>query len=250
MQARYFAAYRLHGLASLPEDKDVELLALPELTAILTARPDEHCIHLDRQRALGTRALKSLNPGNPATSHEDEMVAVREARNRQGVGIFLILTSNTEISEPDLTHCADRGDFIVCVDGGTTTNLRNNVTTTITSVLAAVALSLPSNCSKAITIVGDVTYGIDQQQKPIYSLTFHAKANASVADTIDNRIIEGIRDHTTRLLGDKRLESVVNLLVYSYETKANELQSFIEAWAALEIFINKLFKEHYASNPT
>jgi hypothetical protein len=54
-----------------------------------------------------------------------------------------------------------------------------------------------------------------------------------------------MRSYVKPLIEDDQLEKIVRLLANSHQTKDRALQSFIEAWAALEIFVNASFKHRY-----
>jgi hypothetical protein len=54
-----------------------------------------------------------------------------------------------------------------------------------------------------------------------------------------------IRTYVKLLSEDNQLEKIVRLLANSHETKDNKLQSFIEVWASLEIFVNVSYKRYY-----
>jgi hypothetical protein len=250
MQVNYMAAYRLHGLVSLPED-EVELLVLhqPITRVILTIRPDDHFLHLDRQGTIAQLFLNLLFgkiKGESSALIDAGMRSAKEARDKQGTGVFLIVTSTCELREPNFTHRAERDDFILCFDEFSKTAFRDRLKTITNSVLAAVSVSLKDNLSRQVTFVGDVTYAIDPtSHKPIYSFKSHLVANATVSGALDNQSLESIRSYAIRLVNDETLERVVRLLVNSHETKDNMLQSFIEVWAALEIFVNSSFKTRY-----
>jgi hypothetical protein len=247
MEAKYLALYRLHGIASLPENKDLELLLLPKLNAraVLTTRPDAHCIHLDTQNALRTMILNNINgrpsEDDPAAVIQANMTSLREARSREGTGVFLIINAEDDIGELDFTYREDRDDVIWCMDAFSKTYFPDKLKKAIDGVVAAISLSLDPNKSCNISRLGDVTYAIDtESHKPIYSFSHNFSVDATVTGPLNDQTPEFVRTHAARLGEHKRLTPIVRLLVRSYETR-----SFIQAWSAFEIFIVVVFKDHY-----
>src|SRR5690242_8495644 len=58
--------------------------------------------------------------------------------------------------------------------------------------------------------------------------------------------IEDAKTSLLRLLSDKDLPRALSLLRASLDRATDELQGFIAAWSALEIFVNAAFKSNYA----
>ena len=253
MQGIYLAAYKLHGLASLPEGKDVELLSMSDYeastTVVLTNQPDDLCLHLDRQSAIANailaRALTHVQ-GDFPTLLDAQLKAAKEARDKQGVGVYLVINSCGELGEPNFSHRVERDEFIVCFDAFSKTALRDGLRPLVNCVLAAVSLSIQDRYTSQQTFLGDVTYGTDPaSHKPIYSFSAQASATATLSGSLDSQTVAAIQTYVKPLIEDNQLEKVVRLLAKSHEAKDSKLQSFIEAWAALEIFIEALYKRRY-----
>jgi len=248
MHAKYLAAYALHGLTGLPDGNDVELLARPDLgiIVILTVRPDEHCVHLDRYTVLATRLVNSRLGRTQEEDIETAILSTQATRNKQGAGVFLIVKSEGDIGEPDFTHRDDHRDFIICENAFSATYFRNQLEAVMNGVLAAVSLSLPQSYSRDITHIGDVTYAIDlTSQKPIYSINIESTTTVSVAGPFDSSMVERIRSDARSFVEETGLAKIGRLLVHSYQRKSDDLEAFIQAWAALEIFVSSLFKHRY-----
>jgi hypothetical protein len=203
MQGNYLAAYRLHGLVSLPEGKDVELLSIsePSTTVVLTNQPDDLCRHLDRHNAIGTTMLTRIFTnvqGDFPTLLDAQLKTAKEARDKQGVGVYLVLNSCGELGEPNFAHRAEKDDFIVCFEAFSKTALRDKLRPIVNGVLAAVNLSIQDHYPSQQTFLGDVTYAIDPtSHKPIYSFSPQASATATVSGSLDSQTVASIR---TRLI--------------------------------------------------
>jgi len=249
MDARYLAVYRIYGINSLPEDREAELLRVPALSAraFLTTQPDVHCLHMDRQTATGSAALRALVGGTDRQQFLEEAIrSLRERRGKEGVGIFLIIEAQSNFDPPDLTNRADRDDFIVCFDQGPAESFRAQLRSTVDAILTAITLAMPSNRSREIKKVGDIAYFLDSQSgKPIYTLAFRGSARATVSGGADVAWVKLAGGYSQQIASDKRMATVARLLVQSLETGSSNLRSFIAAWSALEVFTNVVFKDSY-----
>jgi hypothetical protein len=177
VQGNYVAVYKLDGLASLPESEDAELLSRsdPAATVVLTTRPDDYCLHLDRQSAIGTTILAKVFTGVQGdfpTVLAAQLKVAKEARDQHGTGVYLVISSSGELEEPESSQRAEMDEFIVCFDAFSKTALRDRLRSLVNGVLAAVSLSIQDRYTYQVTPLGDVTYAIDlNSQKPIYSFT-------------------------------------------------------------------------------
>jgi len=178
------------------------------------------------------------------TQEEDIEAAIasaRTARNKQGAGVFLIVTSEGDVGEPDFEGHDDHRDFIVCENAFSGAYFQDRLETVVNGVLAALSLSLPPNRSRGITYIGGATYAIDpSSQKPIYSINLEISSTVSMAGPLDYSMLDNIKRDARYFVDDKRLASIGRLLVHSQQKKPDDL-----VWAALEMFVNGLFSDHY-----
>ena len=189
----------------------------------------------------------TMSPFRLTSRDSPSIRPVKEARHKHGPsGVFLVINSSGELGKPDFTHRRDLDDFVVCFDAFSTTALRDSIRTIINGALAAVSVSLENRYTRDVTFLGEVTYAVDPaSHKPIYSFHPEGSFTATLSGTLDHQTLESIRKYARLLVEDEALEQVVRLLAHSHETKDRMLQSFIEAWAALEMFIERSFKRCY-----
>ena len=106
----------------------------------------------------------------------------------------------------------------------------------------------PQNTDRTIEKLGDVVFLIDPNDgKPIYNLSaqFHG-GRASVASPLTEDVIAETAALTSKLVVQKGgMAKLVSLLITSLEDATSDLQSFISAWSALEIFVTSTFKSTY-----
>lgn len=254
MECRYVAIYKLLGIRSLPGEQDVDLINLPEFNAVarLTADPDDDCFHIDRSRALAIQSLKNItgqaDEGDLPSRLAVQQREVKENRKTySGAGVFLVIKGEVEITDPDFRHRQDFDDFAFCFNAFSKDAMRNRFRNVVNGVLAAIGMGIAANQDLRVKKVGDVSYLWESGTgKAIYSSTMNAgRAVVSVSGPLQDETTEFVRIHAKRLCTDRPLSKVANLLIQSLETATDEIRSFIVAWAALEIFVNSLFKDRY-----
>ena len=89
--------------------------------------------------------------------------------------------------------------------------------------------------------VTDFVVFFREDGKPIYSYEPKVSGNISVSTTIREKEVEKAGKWYLLLREDQSLERPVNLFVASLQTEDNNFRSFLSAWSALEIFVNKTF---------
>ncbi|MEM9948699.1 MAG: hypothetical protein AAF810_21915 [Cyanobacteria bacterium P01_D01_bin.36] len=81
--------------------------------------------------------------------------------------------------------------------------------------------------------------------KPVYSFTSSGSLKFHASHSITPEIVKSIEDWYQILIADQDLTQIKRLLVSSLQIEGDKLRSFLSAWTALEIFINKTFKGQY-----
>jgi hypothetical protein len=248
MKVRYVAIFKLHGANKLPEEAEcTSLLTLqnPALAATLATNPDPYFLHIDKSAAL----LKGLfAPDGEGTRLAAEIEAVKARRaKRTGTGLFLIFEGDTDIPTPEFKTRRDTDEFAVCFDAISKPEIRESFRPSVQSVITALSLSLPTNADRRLEKMGDVVYLVDPDNgKPIYTFTFQGGyVRASIASPLSQGIITESAAIAARLATHKTLARPISLLITSLDDATDELQVFIAAWSAFEIFINATFKVTY-----
>jgi hypothetical protein len=224
----------------------------PEVTATLTTNPDPYFLHIDKSAALAAQLLKGVfAPDTEGTLQERLAAEIEDARARRlktgGTGVFLVFEGKTDIPASEFKHRRDIDEFAVCLDVISKSEIREKFRQPVQCVMAALGLSLPMNADRRIEQTGDVVYLVDPENgKPIYTFSFQGGfARASVASPLTHGIIGESAALVSKIAANPKLTRPVSLLITSLDNGTEELQAFIGAWSALEIFVNATFKATY-----
>lgn len=255
MKVRYVAVYKVHGANTLPDgaaSADILTLRNPALTVMLTTNPEPHFAHIDKSAALGAQLFSGfLAPDKEGTLKQRltaEIDNVKASRaKRTGPGVFLVFDGETEVPAPEFKVRRDTEEFGICIDDIAKPAIREAFRPSVQSVITALGLSLSANADRRIEKAGDVIYLIDPDgEKLIYPFNIQmGSARVSVASPLTAAVIAQTAAIAPRLAADKAMARPMSLLFTSLEEATDELQGFIAAWSALEIFVNATFKSTY-----
>jgi hypothetical protein len=195
--------------------------------------------------------LRALFNSEPTGSEFKQRVAtavdeLRAAREREfGTGPFLIVIGEGEVPSFDPTHERDADDFIVCFDGADKAAIRALFQDKVAALLNSVV-------SEAETVIGirtlaDPVVFFRQDGKPVYSYTLSGgRATAYISRPLAHDRVQAIAELYRLLSADTALRRVQRLIKSSFETEDEPLRSFLAAWSAFEIFVNKVFGTYEA----
>jgi hypothetical protein len=255
MKVCYTLVYKLHGvnqLASVGESAELLALDSPTLTATITANAEAYFLHIDKSTALATQLLKGIpSSGEEGTlqerlAREIDDVKLQRAKQTEK-GIFLVFAGKAEIPAPDFKLRRDTDEFAISMDAIAKPEIRESFSPSVQAVLTALSLSLTSNADHSIEKIGDVIYLIDSDTgKPIYDFSFRLfPGRASIASPLTSATMAEAAALVRALLPQSTLSRPASLLIASLDQVTSELQSFLAAWSALEIFVNGTFKSVY-----
>jgi hypothetical protein len=245
-KAYYISIYKLGGVtAALPDEETaIELarLTAPSVEVLLTVDSEPHFTHIDRQSAVLARLISSgvTKFDEPLTS---EIADAKRSRNTQ-TGLFLVIDGEMDIPQQTLGDRIDGCEFGIILGEGGKADIRGKVESLVQSVLVSLTLSFKSF---GFTKIGEAIYLNEAgSTKPIYLFDLAGRpAKLTVSRMLASVDIETARASTSKLMSDKNLSRPVGLLKTSLDTTTDELQGFIAAWSALEIFTNATFKSTY-----
>jgi hypothetical protein len=190
--------------------------------------------------------LRGLFKSEPTGNEFKQRVAtaveeLQVARQKEfGSSPFLIVTGEGEVPSFNPTHQRDAEDFIVCFDGADKGTIRARFHDKLTALLNSIV-------SEAETVIGikrvtDSVVFFREDGKPVYSYSFSAGAvGVSVSRPLADDRVQAIGELYRLLSADKILQRVQKLIRSSFETEDDPLRSFLAAWSAFEIFVNKVF---------
>ena len=244
---RHTLVYRIDGVHLGEREGEVEVIADPAVGfhAVISSDPDDYCFEGDRWTALAALRLNAIFRGLEATQERlaDELEEIRvDRRRRFGAGPYLVLVRDDEVEEFSPHLEGETEHFVVCRGGPPRELLRQSSRPHVLAALAAMAVA--TGDVSGIEQVSDTVVFFRGDGKPIYCYTRSATANPSVLRMISEDSIGSVEGWYRAIARDQELERVVRLLVSSLQTEGDALRSFLYAWTAIEIFVNKTFRSH------
>jgi hypothetical protein len=171
---------------------------------------------------------------------------LRLARQREfGNNPFLLVIGEGEVVSFSPTLERDAEDFIVCFEGADKGEIRAR----FRDKLNALLISLISEADSVIGLkrLTDHVVFFQDDGKPVYSYTFSGGAvSAYVSRPLADERVAAIGELYSLLSADTALQRVQRLIISSFETENDPLRSFLAAWSAFEIFVNKVFGTYEA----
>ncbi len=271
----YEAIFSVQGVKLQVSETDrlsVFLSSLQDAEVFLTNDWDSHCMHMDSSTAIAVLMLTGFNGrrkfgklstylnrasvllfGSDRTFKRNlrrEVKAVKEARRSANLshGCWLIYRASGElISPPELKSARCLGNIGWGLDAIDLNEYRVHHKAPSHSLATALSLALnDANASPDIRFVQDGIHVKGRNGFVLYPRTFEA---GHVSVLISSVLTEGTLDsasaHLPALLADSNLESAVSIFVHSQTTVADNVRSFISAWAALELLVNILWRRNW-----
>ncbi len=173
-----------------------------------------------------------------------ELEEIGESRKGKfGAGPYLVLTREDEVDALPPDHTLETEDFVIWLDGAPTELLCQASKPRIHAALTALVLGA-ENVS-GIDKISDAVIFFRSDGKPIYSYTASlSAATLSVAQAITAEAIQWVSGWHQTLARHHDLDRVNHLLVSSLQSEADTMRSFLDAWTAMEILINKTFSSY------
>lgn len=155
MKYRYTTVYSLKGIHLPPGHGDIQFVEDSRIgfSAILTSNPDSHTFEGDRADALANMILDGIFNGHEQTVQNNDLIAekiegVRKSRKNKLVSatvLVVICTGEVEWRESTKRH--EEENFVVCFDGGRTTQYQNHLNKQLPRLLPHLQLK-QSHCWK------------------------------------------------------------------------------------------------------
>lgn len=237
----------------LPEDAKVAgipVLSTDNATAVLTYNPDMLCLDADTSRVIGDLLLAGLfcMAPVPHPSKKDEFaatLAVRlgqlrdDRRHRLGDNPSLVIQITGELAGFMPDGHLEFDDFVLGLQGIPKQVIRETTDSHIAGVVAALHLT----CDHTISLhhLNDSTVFYREDGKVLYAYNLSGSATVYVSKPVTTESLGSIGTWYPKLVTNSSLGRVVRLLASSVTTEGDMLRSFLAAWTALEIFVNKVF---------
>lgn len=251
MKFRYTSVFSIRGV-SLPSDEGEKELVVDSkaaFRAFLTTQPDPHMFEGDRSLAVMGLIMRGIFRFKPTSDEFKEQIAnavedIKDKRQKEGGSHpFLVIVAEGEVATLQPEHEKDAEDFIVYLDGADTAKIRAEFEGRITALLN----SIVSEAGNVIGIrkLSDAVIFFREDGKPVYSYTFSTGTLQSYVSTpLTDDQAQAIDELYRALATDTILQRVQRLTRSSFEIQGDPFRSFLAAWSALEIFVNKVFKKY------
>ena len=216
----------------------------PEVRAILVQEPDPYLHAIDCGLALANLMLGRVFGDTSKTPTEASIEKGIEAiqsssREKQRHAAVLVIEISGEV-QADLTQPhQELAGYVVGFDLYDQTHVRNQDAPVIASLVTSITLALGR--PEPIDRLREGIYLLDDSGKIHYSYSLVGRASARVASPFKDEMADRTEQIADRLIDRPELHRVVRLMLEAFEKEADPLRSFLSAWSALEIFINKVF---------
>jgi hypothetical protein len=243
------AAYKIQGLTQPSEGDERVVVEYKELNAraLVVYDIDSYLLDGDRQSAVGSLILKGLvgqsDEGSLEARIAGEVEKLRRVRGEAiGPGLFLIFEAIGDIEPFEVGTQKELPDFIVALNGTPKQRIRSGYAATVNGLLASFALA--SETVHGFTRVSDEILFRADDDRPIYAYTLTGSASVSVSTTLKPELLDFVSQSAKVLAHHQGLIDPARLVVRSYRDDGDDLLAFLSAWAGLEIFVNKNFREY------
>lgn len=224
------------------------MIDIPTIGGSVTYTGDENSIPevVDLKSAAGGQLLGGL-AGKSIGDRDAELArAVQRIRQNRRVpnshAALAIVRVTGEIENFELKHTREDDGFVICLGESPSKDIQKSHRTHVQSLLAALHLASPNDTSTKILVDCVLFYRDDG--KPVFCYEMEGCATAYVASPITQNLADKAARFTSQLSKGRSYTDVIRLLSKSMDLDSDQLLSFLSAWAALEIFICKTFKEY------
>jgi hypothetical protein len=248
MTYTHLCAWRVIGGIGMPLGANTTALASGEgWSYSLISDIDAAFAVIDRGAAIGFLFLQGIfTPGQVGTLEERLAESIQDIQNsrRKMAGSFpVLLFSATGPIDVTLSHAAQqRDDYVVTFDAFDKVAIRQEFVQRHRAMQLALALASKTRVRFDEATAG--TYCTNADGHTVYSLNFSgARADLIVASPLDPDAAKTIAQRFDFLSTGAELDSAVRLYADMSIYGRESFRAFLSGWTALEILINKTFKE-------
>ncbi len=269
----YIAVSSIPGI-KLSKDHSLatNVFEFPELgaKAFLTKNCDKYFAHMDKSGALiylmvtafrGRKKYGKLSvywhkllvrlfgDERMFKSRFDQETAYEAEKRRKlkkNIGSYLVYHASGSVLDRVNLHTARKvGKIGFGIDIFSTKPFRNIHQRAMHSTATALSLALvDTNGSPDTHFIGDIIYLTGKNGLKIYSSTVEVgSAGVITSAPPDIESLLKVNSYIPAIINDNRLETAISLYVQSQNKENDNLRSFIAAWSALELVVNRLAKK-------
>jgi len=239
MNYKYELIYQIQGLSTSSVEGEIILLedSAHSFKAFLSNNLDNYCADIDKRAVIGKMLLGGLG-GRTFDSYLEE---TRNQRNeRYKTPPFLIVQAFGDDSSFILKDEADKGDYILSIQNDTGTFSKGQYQDLINSVISSLCITIDTFYK--VKKVGEAVVYYNDGGKPIHNMVFSCHGTGFSSREVVDTDIERTKTCSSILSEKGSFNTICRLLVQSVNIKNDALLSYLSAWTALEVFVNKSFK--------
>lgn len=250
MSIRFFHTliYEVVGIGGL----DDELVLLDEseegLWACVTREPGAYCRDADEDAAVGRLLLRGITGEGSENSGleklDEEVERVRSSREERTEGrAYLVLRREGAI--PDWDPRAERavGDIVIRMFGSPKEEIKEETQDFLSTLALSISIATDHTLKLIEYANAVVFYGAGEEK--IFAKALTGNASATVVRSLRDDFPDRAQDIFRKLADLSDLSRVFRLFTASLESSDDRFRAFHAGWAALEIFVNKVFASHY-----
>jgi hypothetical protein len=266
----YLSVSAVPGMRLSNEDSAyLRLRSFPDLNAeaFLTEEWDAYCAHMETSNALALLMLTGFH-GQPRWRRlsryvdrllvhilgveaifrrnldREMMVAYQQRRTTyKSPGCYLVYRGAGELIEPmDYSSARRFGNIGFGIDAIRGEPYRAIHRRAFHGAATALSLALANTHGSPDThLIGDIIYLKGKGDLVVYSRTLEmGMATLVTSSHLRNQDISEAQQYIPVMLNDDHVEVAISLFVQSQKKENDNLRSFIAAWSALELLINRL----------
>lgn len=249
MRYKYISIYELQGILFKNIDESVLTFSNSGLTATIANTIDSYCLDIDTSNSVSSITLGSNPYDNMKLPFEDKFKLIlkdeqERRRKNYGTGPYVVFEGTGFDASKKLKTPKEYNQFILCIadnqlDDDQLYSIKESYQDKTHGVLTALFISIDTFYK--IRKVGDAIVHYNNDNKPIYTLSFHLSGDAFTSRLCTNEDIENIITSSTALIDNKEFKTINKIIAKSIDSRNDKLLSFLSGWTALEIFINKTF---------
>ena len=267
----YLAVMAVPGIHLNETDEDLHIFSFPDLNAAarLTLDWDRYCMDIDRSSAIGlllftgfrgiprykwlssclNTILSRLFGAEMAfqvnLAREQQKILAARHKEKRSSGCYLIYHAEGELVQPPHLQSASRFERIGfgfdIIDGETYRAIHRPALHG-----AATALSLLIDKREGfpeINEIADIIFLTGRDGLIVYPKRIEmGGASVIVSRTPSIEDLNELASSIPLIAADRQIEAAISLFVQSHRKDGDNLRSFIPAWSALELLVNRLAK--------
>jgi len=246
MRYRYVLVAEIRGL--MPPAGTEMVIDVPRVSGTITYTANRDSIPevVDTRAAISSLMMRGLAGKfveDPGAARRRKVLEIRHARRAaNSPNMLVILDINSVTEDFELIHTREEDEFIVSFGESPAKSIRGSHERYVQSLFTALSLSAPTDLA-AKRLVDCILFYRDDG-KPIFCYEMEGYGTAYTVAPMTQKVAEEAHTFAAQLSKGPDYADVNRLLAKSMDLANDELLSFLSAWAALEIFVSKSFKEY------